>query len=839
MVAKGRPHPAVEHVLAGSGDVQPSGQTARIGKDNTTSLSLARALAIGCLSRLDPAEESINVWDPAAGTGLAGSLLVAALRSAGVRTRYRGQDIDHAAVNQCRHRFADVPDAEIAQADTLAHDAYEGFDAALVLVDAPLGVAWAHRAPDIEARQRDGAFRFGLPQRSDVTWLFISLALEKLRPADRGGGRAAALVTPRELSVGGATGVVRRRIVDSGLLESVTRLPDGLAPNTMIPLYLLTFSNAAGDARPSLALIADLQTMFTTSRGSRSIPVEAFRELEGGLRTKKAGPRNRTVGTHQFIRRDAKLSRTTRGGRRLAWPVTTYNDTAVDAVFLQDRYGPDTDIAVEDPPRETVDLDPSPIFRDDSRQLLLAMESNAWPSRRLSALLAVEPEALTNIAKSQEQPQLFVPTTRAGRASVDPSDTDSDGRVLAIRVDDDAVHPPFLAAWLNSEQGVASRHRAIDSSSTGHQLRALRSDSRSLMRWADELLVPVPDLGVQLDLASADERLSSFQAALSTQRASIWSTPENADHVVSKVASAFDDSLTSWLDELPYPIALSLWTAEAATSASEQQRAYIHAWEAIVTFHATVLLSACRNAPGGGDEIEAAIRRTLHENRLGIERASFGTWVVIAECIAKNLRAALESGDADDVARIRRAFGDLGRTGIERLVSKDLVKKFSEVNSKRNRWLGHTGYTSEQEWRTQVDTLVADLRELRSILGDVWSQLLLVRPGTAKRGRAGIVQRAEVAVGTRTPFATREFAVGDHMYDGELYLVRDGSQSPLRLGHFVQLREAPSSAQFTTYFYNRTEGSSVRMVSYQYGPDSELHDDLESFRTEFGKLASA
>ena len=75
------------------------------------------------------------------------------------------------------------------------------------------------------------------------------------------------------------------------------------------------------------------------------------------------------------------------------------------------------------------------------------------------------------------------------------------------------------------------------------------------------------------------------------------------------------------------------------------------------------------------------------------------------------------------------------------------------------------------------------------------------------------------------------------MFDGELYLVRDGSQSPLRLGHFVQLRAAPSSAQFTSYFYNRTEGSSVRMVSYQYGPESELQDDVESFRADFGALS--
>jgi len=74
------------------------------------------------------------------------------------------------------------------------------------------------------------------------------------------------------------------------------------------------------------------------------------------------------------------------------------------------------------------------------------------------------------------------------------------------------------------------------------------------------------------------------------------------------------------------------------------------------------------------------------------------------------------------------------------------------------------------------------------------------------------------------------------MYDDELYLVRDRSQTPLRLGRFVQLRAAPSSAQFNTYFYNRTEGTSVRMVSYQYGPESEVRDDVERFRDVFGAL---
>ncbi|NHT16766.1 N-6 DNA methylase [Cellulomonas sp. IC4_254] len=838
MRTKSAPHPAISAALQHSDSVPYSDRDrGLVGVEHATSVSLARALAVGGLSRLDPSLTTVDVWDPAAGLGFAGHLVVDALQSSGVTVRYRGQDIYKAAVSASRRRFEAVHDAEVAHADTLAHDAFEDFRADLVIVDAPWGMDWRPSAAAVEARESNGEFGFGLPQRSDSTWLFISLALEKLRPAEQGGGGVAALVNPGALSSGGATADVRRRIVEAGLLESVTRLPDGLAPNTEIPLYLLTFSNEAEDVGKGKAMIADLQTMFTTENRRRSIAVEAFHELESGLRTKKPGPRNRTISTRQFTRRDARLSRTTSEGRQLSWRITTYNDTAVDGQFLEARYGPDSGVSLTAEPRETVDLDPSRVFGDDSRELLRDMAAKGWPTRRLSSLIARQPEAVTDSADRQGDRQFLVPTTWAGRAATDLSETNAGGRVLAIDLDDDSIYPPFMAAWLNSEQGVASRLRAIENGSSGHHIRALRSDANSLMRWADELLVPVPDLRLQLALASADERLGSFQAELSTQRASIWSAPDSADDVVSRIAGAFDDSLTAWLDQLPYPIASALWTAESAHSVVEKQRAYLHAWEAIVTFHATVLLSASRSDPGSSRETEAAIRETLNANHLGIEKASFGTWVVIVEKTSKSLRSALDNGDADEVARVRRAFAGLGRAGLERLTSKDVVKKFNELNGKRNRWSGHTGYTSEQELAAQVDSLVSDLRELRGLLGNVWSQLLLVRPLGARRRRDGLVQTAQVAVGTRTPFAAREFTVGDLMFEDELYLVRDGSQSPLRLGHFVQLRAAPSSAQFTTYFYNRTEGTSVRMVSYQYGPETEIRDDVARLRADFGGLA--
>lgn len=373
-------HPAIEHVLNDDfGPQLADHDRSHVGIENTTSPSLARALAIGCLSRLDPSQHSVSIWDPAAGSGFAGHLLASSLRSAGVDVQYRGQDIQESAVSVARRRFEAWPNADIAVGDTLAKDEHDDFRADLVIVDAPWGLSWDLAATPVERRHREGAFSFGLPQRNDSTWLFISLALEKLRPAAEGGGRVAALVTPSALSIGGKSADIREAILAAGLLESVTRLPEALAPNTRIPLYLLTFASGSSRGRQDGAMIADLQAQFTTQAGRRSITDQALRELESGLRTGKTGPRNRRIPQRHFIRRDAGLAKTTDAGQRLAWRVTTYKDTPVDEQFLESRYGPDHGISLEKEPAATIDLNPSRLFGDESREILADLASKGWP----------------------------------------------------------------------------------------------------------------------------------------------------------------------------------------------------------------------------------------------------------------------------------------------------------------------------------------------------------------------------------------------------------------------------------------------------------------------------
>src|SRR5690625_2776929 len=214
-----QPHPALRSVFEerdGSDVIQFASET--LGVEHVTSLSLARALAVGCLSRLGRDRDTINIWDPTTGAGIAGSLLANALNDVGTRVSYRGQDISEETLAFSRGQFHSGVDAKVAIANTLEEEPWPGFQADLVVVDPPWGVSWRQSEAVIKQRSAEGSFGFGLPELSDSLWLYVSLAIEKLRPASEGGGRVAALVHPGALSGKRASASIRRRIVAAGVL---------------------------------------------------------------------------------------------------------------------------------------------------------------------------------------------------------------------------------------------------------------------------------------------------------------------------------------------------------------------------------------------------------------------------------------------------------------------------------------------------------------------------------------------------------------------------------------------------------------------------------------------
>lgn len=64
MATKSAPHPAIRTVLQDSNAVQYSDSNrGPVALSLATSVSLARALAVGGLSRLDPSLTTVDVWE--------------------------------------------------------------------------------------------------------------------------------------------------------------------------------------------------------------------------------------------------------------------------------------------------------------------------------------------------------------------------------------------------------------------------------------------------------------------------------------------------------------------------------------------------------------------------------------------------------------------------------------------------------------------------------------------------------------------------------------------------------------------------------------------------------
>ena len=83
-----------------------------------------------------------------------------------------------------------------------------------------------------------------MPPKHRGDYAYISHAVESLKPK---GGRAAVIVPLGTLFRGASEGVIRRRLIEEGLLEGVIALPPNLFAGTAIPVAILLFRTGRTD----------------------------------------------------------------------------------------------------------------------------------------------------------------------------------------------------------------------------------------------------------------------------------------------------------------------------------------------------------------------------------------------------------------------------------------------------------------------------------------------------------------------------------------------------------------------------------------------------------------
>jgi hypothetical protein len=760
-----------------------------------------------------------------------------AVESKGYQPHALGLDLNrHAAIAATAILFVNGKDADIRIADSLTTDPFPDVQADLALSQPPLGLNWHSQESVVRERHlRDGWYRLGLPQRSDSTWLFASRLLEKLKSPEAGGGRAIVLAAPGALRQSGGS-EIRRTVLEGDLLEAVVGLPSGIAPGIGVPLYALIFTNIKASNYRSQVQVIDLRAYFETSRHrgvtSRDMREDAVDVLTRSLASTKSDLTSRIVPADYFLRHvvNVRPHRTgsTSAESALNWDVEVPASRQLDPL-LRDRYGGSAVYTWRPTDKVQARLEIDTIFDATESQFRRWLHDQRWQGTRLSMLVAEPPRLLIEgDSLSPGTRACVLLPTGSGNAATSPEGLEGGGRVLLLYPVADVVSTNFLAAWLNSSLGRQVRRRALDAAASGDIVRAVRTEPHALMRFLDEILVPLPPLIRQEALGVADGRLEAAGRIAERARRELWERPGLDKRIVARFAPLFEESLKKWGDDLPYPVASALWTLESKrlnVDAAHKQMFLV--WEAYAAFTATVLLSALAQDSALRHDELPKLRDALSTAHLSMERATLGSWSAIVQRLSSCFRKLLASEDSDELARVLQLFGSPTFDTLQNLISRDVVRLIEDANAKRNLWEGHPGAASEPELQEHLRYLDDRLEELRGDVGPAWRELRLVRAGDGSLRSGQINQKVELAVGPNAYFQQAEMRVGQLMEKGELYVASDGAARPLRLEHFFVLMASPDKARYSWYFYNRLEGQNVRLVSYHLADQSEITGHLK------------
>jgi type I restriction enzyme M protein len=492
--------------------------------------SMRHVAAVAALAGRSAGHGPFRILDLAAGSG---SMLFSVAQAAdrlGYDARPMAVELNPnvAAVAAATFYLADR-DAAVEVADSLVHDPFSATHVELAISQPPFGLGWHHAAARVEERQHEGWYRFGLPPRADASWLFASRLIEKLVPVSAGGGRAITFMALGALR-SPATSGIRERLLEDDLVETIIALPAGLT-QASVPVFAVVFNNAKPSRRKGRIQLVDLRALSETSRfrdAPRRLRPGALDTLQQALQSTRDGVISRTVARDYFM----KVRRIICVGGPIeatdmptspAWYVDLPRDSDVE-MEMQARYGP-IEVRIDDAHQTRCDLDVESVFDVGAPSLRGWMKRTGWEATRLSALLTEAPTAIGGAADggAEFDGSVLLPTTASNPATLGAlgdHDDSSARRRLALHLDATKARPDFVVGWLNSPLGVEARRRAQAAASSGTVIHAMRTEPHTLLRFCDDLVVPLPPLNVQRNFAAAEARMAAAAGLVAAAPAS-------------------------------------------------------------------------------------------------------------------------------------------------------------------------------------------------------------------------------------------------------------------------------------------------------------------------------
>lgn len=358
-----------------------------------------------------------------------------------------------------------------------------------------------------------------------------------------------------------------------------------------------------------------------------------------------------------------------------------------------------------------------------------------------------------------------------------------------------------------------------------------------------DVMVLVPDLKTQTAILETETRIETerntlmgLENDLASMRRELWADPSRLPEIDERVR-AFSEQLAShatplaattleqWFETLPFPLAsiLRAWQASSPDDFKSRYEHLAHFFEAVAEFVSVALLSAFSSNAELFVEHRAQLQAAWRGQGLSLERATFGTWKVAIEYLARQTRQML-SGPAEGRALCAEIFADQTLALPEMLANVSLTNAVSSGNRMRNDWVGHGGIVGGVEAQLRNERLLSEVQSLRDAMADGWSGLQLVQCLSCRPRRGVFQNNVALLTGSNTEFLKDSKAMATWLDVERLYLIPEGSERALLLLPLMQIGPSPESARNACYFFNRVEKDGLRFVSYHFVDQPERTD---------------
>ena len=154
---------------------------------------------------------------------------------------------------------------------TLSNDQFAGERFHYGLSNPPFGKKWEKDSTAVNAEHKDkgynGRFGPGLPRINDGSMLFLLHLASKLELPERGGGRAAIVLSGSPLFNGGAgsgESEIRRWLLENDLVEAIVALPTEIFFRTGIGTYLWILSSKKPTHRRHQVQLINATSLWTS-----------------------------------------------------------------------------------------------------------------------------------------------------------------------------------------------------------------------------------------------------------------------------------------------------------------------------------------------------------------------------------------------------------------------------------------------------------------------------------------------------------------------------------------------------------------------------------------------